>query len=65
MDDKKTKISKTIFATEVTEATELLRLKKRMEFSLYGRGYPPQKIVLIVFSFYTSVTSVAKQFPIF
>jgi len=43
LDDKKTKISKTIFATEVTEATELLRPKKRMESSLYGRGYPPTK----------------------
>jgi hypothetical protein len=49
LDDKKTKISKTIFATEATEATEILRLKKRMETSLYGRGYPPTKACLYPF----------------
>jgi len=49
------KIVKNIFATEVTEATEFLRLKKSMESSPQA-GYPaPQMLILSVSSFYPSV----------
>jgi hypothetical protein len=53
------KIFKNIFATEVTEATEVLKTKKKHRIFV-TRGLPPlpQLLVLFVFSFYTSVLSV-------
>jgi len=52
------KIFKNIFATEVTEATGLSRLKKSMG-SLPRACYPAQQmLVLLIFSFYASVLSV-------